>query len=171
MHLNLSAREAHGFPGVLPYYVIVALVVATGWYQVKQTQAKQLQSGNAQATPQMQAMTKVFPVVFGLISLGINSAATIYFVISNAWRIGQQHFVIGKMYEDAVAAGEVKPPPAKDHTPPKDSKETGGNGAGSKTPRSGPAKGSPGAKDTNSNGEAGRDGMSSGARRKKKRKR
>jgi YidC/Oxa1 family membrane protein insertase len=168
MSLNLAARQAHGFPGVLPYYVLVALVVATGWYQVRQTQAKQLQQGNAQATPQMQAMTKVFPVVFGLISLGINSAATIYFVISNVWRIGQQHFVIGKMYDEAIASGSVKPDAAKSEP-----KDADGNGAGpsgnAKSPKSPP--GAANGKGASSNGDAGGSGMSSGARRKKKRKR
>lgn len=172
MSLNLAARQATGFPDVLPYYVLVALVVATGWYQVKQTQAKQLQSGNAQATPQMQAMTKIFPVVFGLISLGINSAATIYFVVSNVWRIGQQHFVLGKMYDEAVETGTVKPPKELQTKEPP-ATDTGGNGAGTKSaPKaggSGPAKPDP--KSAASNGDAGRQGMSSGARRKKKRKR
>ena len=48
----------------------------------------------------MQAVTKVMPVFFGLISYGFNSATTIYFVVSNVWRIGQQHFVLNKMYEE-----------------------------------------------------------------------
>jgi YidC/Oxa1 family membrane protein insertase len=181
MSLNLSAREAHGFPTVLPYYILVGLVVLTGWYQVKQTQARQLQQGNTPPNAQMQAMTKIFPVIFGLITLGINAAATTYFVISNAWRIGQQHLVIGKMYDQALAAGELKPKDGEKSPEKKpsdeDSKGAAGNGARaqgkpgtSKTPpnaRSTPPKAQNGKGSANGAGQ----GMSSGARRKKKRKR
>ena len=178
MSLNRSASQISGFPDVLPYYVLVGLVVLTGWYQVRQTQARQLQSGNAAPNAQMQAMMKIFPVIFGLITLGINAAATTYFVVSNIWRIGQQHLVIGKMYDQAVAAGDLKPPaerkPADE--PPK---ETGGNGTRAKgkpnPPRTPPtAKPPPGAKKatgTGGNGNSGRQGMTPGARRKKRRKR
>ena len=54
-------------------------------------------------------MTKVFPVVFGLITLELNAGATLYFVVSNAWRIGQQHLVLNKIYDQAIAAGDLKP--------------------------------------------------------------
>ena len=80
----------------------------TGWYQVRQTQARQLQSGNTPPNAQMQAMTKIFPVFFAFICLGLNAGATIYFVVSNVWRIGQQHLVIGKMYDQAIAAGQTQ---------------------------------------------------------------
>jgi len=180
MSLNLSAREVHGFPTVLPYFALVGLVVLTGWYQVCQTQARQLQSGNAPPNAQMQMMTKVFPVIFGLITLSINAAATTYFVVSNAWRIGQQHLVINKMYDQAIAAGDLKPAAAsKEPDPPKDD---GGNGARPKgkpgakppatkkpTPRA--PSSNAGDKSNGAGGNGGRQGMTSGARRKKKRKR
>jgi membrane protein insertase Oxa1/YidC/SpoIIIJ len=180
MNLNLSARQAHGFPTVLPYYILVGLVVLTGWYQVRQTQARQLQSGNAAPNAQMQAMTKVFPVIFGLITLGINAGATLYFVVSNAWRIGQQHLVIGKMYDQAIAAGDLKPS-AKEPTPKPADDDAGGNARSggkpnsSKTPpnKKPPATRQPNAKGQSggSNNGAGAQGMTPGARRKKKRKR
>jgi YidC/Oxa1 family membrane protein insertase len=172
MSLNLSARQVHGFPTVVPYYVLVGLVVFTGWYQVRQTQARQLQSGNAAPNAQMQAMTKVFPVIFGFITVGINTAAVTYFAVSNIWRIGQQHLVIGKMYDQAVAAGDLKVDTTKD----KDAAKDAGNGAGpKKAGGSGSAKSPPGAKKPEAKGPgpngSGAKGTSSGARRKKKRKR
>jgi YidC/Oxa1 family membrane protein insertase len=181
MSLNLSARQVHGFPTVLPYYILVGLVVLTGWYQVRQTQARQLQSGNAAPNAQMQAMTKVFPVIFGLITLGINAGATLYFVVSNAWRIGQQHLVIGKMYEQAIAAGELKPG-AKESPPTPADDDSGGNGARSRgkpnSPKTPPNKKPPATRQPNAKGQsggsnngAGAQGMTPGARRKKKRKR
>jgi len=179
MSLNLSARQVSGFPEVLPYYVLVGLVVLTGWYQVRQTQARQLQSGNTPPNAQMQMMTKVFPVIFGLITLGINAAATTYFVVSNAWRIGQQHLVINKMYDQAIAAGDLKAPAPKEPDPPKDER---GNGAkpkgkpparppGARKPAPKPPSSDAGDKGNGAAGNGGRQGMTSGARRKKKRKR
>ncbi len=186
LSLDISASRAHGFPTVLPYYVLVGLVVLTGWYQVRQTQARSLQSGNAAPNAQMQAMTKIFPVIFGVITLGINAGATLYFVVSNIWRIGQQHLVIGKMYDQAIAAGELKPgtkgAPLKKPVD-EDVTDAGGNGA---PPRSKPAnrksaagaKSPPGGKQPNAKGQNGKgspdgagQGMTPGARRKKKRKR
>jgi YidC/Oxa1 family membrane protein insertase len=184
MSLNLSARQAQklgAFGDAWPYYVVIALVAFTGWYQVKQTQARQLQTSNTPVNAQMQAMTKIFPVFFAFICLGLNAGATIYFVVSNIWRIGQQHLVIGKLYDQAIAAGDLKPkaggpaPPAKD-PPAKDapangkgqpsgSKGSGGRGAAAKNPPDkNPAKGANGS----DNGKS--QGMSSGARRKKRKR-
>src|SRR5690349_4037652 len=142
MSLNLSARQAQSFGGLgkaLPYYLVIALVAFTGWYQVKQTQARQLQTSNTPVNAQMQAITKIFPVFFAFICLTLNAGATIYFVVSNVWRIGQQHLVIGKLYDQAIAAGDLKPaggagPPAKD-APAKDppAKNAPGNGKGQPT--------------------------------------
>ena len=188
MSLNLTAREAQKLAGLgkaWPYYIVIALVALTGWYQVKQTQARQLQTSNAGPNAQMQAITKIFPVFFAFICLGLNAGATIYFVGSNVWRIGQQHLVIGKLYDQAIAAGDIKPsggagPPPKDAPatdPP--AKSAPGNGRGQSTGGKGgqPAKGPPAksppppAGSKGSNGRAngkGQQGMSSGARRKKR---
>jgi YidC/Oxa1 family membrane protein insertase len=109
MHLNLSAANVvpDGIVSALPYFVLLGLVILTGWYQVRQTQARQSKSGGAPANAQMQAVTKIMPIFFGVISYGFSAATTIYFLISNVWRIGQQHFVLNKMYEEEHG----KPPP------------------------------------------------------------
>ena len=128
-------------------------------------------------------MTKVFPVIFGLITLGINAAATTYFVVSNAWRIGQQHLVIGKMYDQAIAAGDSSPARNKEPDPPKDESDNGAKakpkpgakppGPGAKKPPAAnkPPTSNAGGKANGAGGNGGRQGMTSGARRKKKRKR
>jgi len=107
MHLNLSAANAvpNGFGTAYPYFILLGLVILSGWYQVRQTQARQLKSGGAAPNAQMQAVTKIMPLFFGVISYGFSAATTIYFVISNFWRIGQQHFVLNKMFEEEAAAG------------------------------------------------------------------
>ena len=59
----------------------------------------------------------------GLITYGLNAATTLYFLVSNCWRIGQQHFVLNKMYEESAAgkaaAGDTKAA-AKGDAPPDD---------------------------------------------------
>jgi YidC/Oxa1 family membrane protein insertase len=181
MSLNLTAKSAGsaGAAHAIPYYVLIALVALTGWYQVRQTQARQLQSGNAPANAQMQAMTKIFPVFFAFICLGLNAGATLYFVVSNIWRIGQQQLVLGKLYDQGVAAGQIKP---KDEPAPKEPKDTNGASSRGDGPKGKPATGS-GQKNTgpkqpppkasngkSQNGDGKGQGMSSGARRKKRKR-
>ena len=188
MSLNLTARDAQKFGGIgdaWPYFVLIALVALTGWYQVKQTQARQLQNSNTPVNAQMQAITKIFPVFFAFICLGLNAGATLYFVVSNIWRIGQQHLVIGKMYDQAIAAGELKPkgddkpkpsgsadaepaakePPANGKGRPSGSKGSPGKGPVAKRPPPATPKGG-----GNGSGNGKGQGMSSGARRKKRKR-
>jgi YidC/Oxa1 family membrane protein insertase len=113
MDLTTSARNANevanGFLETLPYFVIVGLVVLTGWYQARQTMARQAKTGQTSAiNTQAQTIAKVMPIAFGFISLGIASGVVVYFVTSNLWRIGQQHFVLNKYYEEAAAAEAAK---------------------------------------------------------------
>lgn len=126
MRLNLSAANAiaDGIGTAFPYLVLLALVILTGWYQVRQTQTRQLKTGGAAPNAQMQAITKIMPIFFGVISYGFSAATTLYFVVSNVWRIGQQHFVLNKMYEEehpgfkgGASSGAPKPGP-EDPPPP-----------------------------------------------------
>jgi YidC/Oxa1 family membrane protein insertase len=181
MNLNWSAHEVQSqlsghWIQWIPYFLLIALVIFTGWYQVRQTQARQAKQGSAQPNAQMQAITKIMPVFFGIITYGLNAATTMYFLVSNAWRIGQQHFVLNKMYEEEMnkpKPGAASPPEdaPPEPTPPK----AGGNGgAGGRPSGSKPAKpkagGSAGKNGGASNGERNRS-MSGAARRKRKRKR
>ena len=160
MNLNWSAHEVQSqlsghFVQWIPYFFLIALVVLTGWYQVRQTQARQSKQGAAPVNQQMQTITRIMPVFFGVITYGLNSATTLYFVISNAWRIGQQHFVLNKMYEEDAAKGDRSSTP-QDKTP---QDKAGPNGAG------GSDKASPQDKAPGRNG-----GPTSGARRKKRKR-
>lgn len=158
LHLNLSAANAvaGGVPQALPYFVVLAAVIFTGWYQVRQTQARQSKAGGTPPNAQMQAVTKVMPIFFGVISYGFNAATTIYFVISNAWRIGQQHFVLNKMYEEEHSrpkSGSASATTLELELEPDDQAKPNGSGQPN---GSAPAKGTP---------------SPNAARRKKKRKR
>jgi hypothetical protein len=150
MNLNWSARQVQNkLPGDfiewLPYFFLIALVMFTGWYQVRQTQARQLRQGGAPPNPQMVMITRIMPIFFGLITYTLNAATTLYFVVSNLWRIGQQKLVLNKMYEEAVASGEIKPAAG-------DSGSTS-KGSGGKAP---PAKAPPGKAGASDKGPAGK---------------
>jgi len=186
----------------IPYVISILLVIATGWYQARQTMARQQSS--ATATPvnsQMQFMTKVFPVVFGVLSLRFASGLVVYWVTSNTWRIGQQHLVLNKIYDTAnnapapkasVLDDEDEPPAESKPTvrrpgspkPARTDKGSGSGGTGSKKspgsggakPPAGGPKGTAGGSSNRSNGAAGGAGNgaatpASAGNRRKKRKR
>lgn len=102
MDLTVSPLNATGgFLKTLPYFIVVGLIVLTGWYQARQTMARQKDSGAA--NPQMQIIGKVMPIMFGVFSLNFVAGLNIYFLTSNAWRIGQQQLVLNKIYESERA--------------------------------------------------------------------
>jgi YidC/Oxa1 family membrane protein insertase len=152
MNLSISPAKAHtvtsGFLGTLPYFILVALVMLTGWYQTKQTMARTANQGpQTGMAAQTQMIGKVMPIAFGLISLNFAAGLVLYFVTSNAWRIGQQHLVLNKIYEQEQAKSGPKAKFADDaidvdaeekDAPPKgkdpDGKGTGGARGGT-TPK------------------------------------
>jgi len=77
----------NGFGTALPYFLLIALVVITGYVQFKQTQSRQT---NQQANPQAAMMGKLFPAIFAFISYRLPSGVVLYFLVSNGWQIGQQ---------------------------------------------------------------------------------
>ncbi len=86
------ATDAHGsFATALPYFVIVALVVLTQYYQSRQSMAR---TSRTAVNPQQQMVLKVLPVFFGFISLSIPAGVNIYFLVSALFRITQT----GAMY-------------------------------------------------------------------------
>jgi YidC/Oxa1 family membrane protein insertase len=94
MDLSKAASAAHdGFAAALPYFLLIALVVLTGYLQFKQTQSRQ----SNQANPQMAMMGKIFPIMFAFISLNLPSGVVLYFLVSNAWQIGQQAIIYGSL--------------------------------------------------------------------------
>lgn len=90
--LSQSASEAakKGFGDSLPYFVLVALVIATGYYQQRQMTARNPQAAQ---NPQTQMMGRIFPLMFGLISYSIQAGVVVYFLVSNVWQIGQQYLI------------------------------------------------------------------------------
>lgn len=110
MDLSLGANASHStFTDALPYFILIALVVLTGYLQYKQTQSRQTGDVN----PQAAMMGKIFPLMFAFISFSLPSGVVLYFLVSNAWQIGQQALIFGGLTPHVDAAGGT----------------TGGNGA------------------------------------------
>src|SRR6266508_3176661 len=96
MDLSVSALRFDGpVFHALPYFIMVGMVVLTGYIQSKQTQRTTPKGG---ANTQMQMIGKVLPVVFGVISLNFPAGLVVYFFISNLWRLGQQEVIFRKIH-------------------------------------------------------------------------
>jgi YidC/Oxa1 family membrane protein insertase len=112
--LQKSAVDAHnGFGSALPYFILVALVVLTGYLQSRQAQKR-----TPAANKQMAMVTKVLPVFFGLISLQFPAGLVLYFFVSNLWRLGQQEVIFRRFQSGSAAAakpaiGKASSPSAK----------------------------------------------------------
>jgi YidC/Oxa1 family membrane protein insertase len=107
MDLAQSPGKATGGAGdVVPYYVLVALIVFTGYYQQRQMTSRTPASAQ---NPQMQMMGKIFPIFFGFISLQIPAGVGVYCATSNLWQIGQQS-IIFRQQDKAEGGGKGKPP-------------------------------------------------------------
>ncbi|MBI4260618.1 MAG: membrane protein insertase YidC [Actinobacteria bacterium] len=93
-----------GIPIRLPYYALALLMVGTTFYQQKQMQ-KASPGGGSQ---QQQTLTRVMPLLFGVWGFLFPSGLVLYWTVSNAWQIGQQHFII-KARQAAEGTGPVPP--------------------------------------------------------------
>ncbi len=102
----LSELQKEGILTALPYITLVGLVVLTSFVQQRQIQGRN--TGNA-VNPQQQMIGKILPFIFIPISVTIPSGVVIYFVVSNAVRIGQQALVTKLDFSPkAMAAAEAK---------------------------------------------------------------
>ena len=151
MDLAERVTHVHGLGKAWPYYLLIGFVVATGWYQQRQTMARQTRDGGA-VNQQMQMMGKIFPIFFGFISLTIPAGVVIYFATSNVWQIAQQAIMFRKPTpmgagpgKGVGAGGTAKPtkpeekppggtkpaakPEAKPRSPSGRAQPPGGNGA------------------------------------------
>jgi YidC/Oxa1 family membrane protein insertase len=100
LNLSLSATQAKGaLIDTLPYFILVGLVILTGFLQARQSR-RNAPNMNAQ----MAMVTSILPIGFGLFSLGFPSGLVLYFFISNTWRLGQQEVIMRKITRPGQAA-------------------------------------------------------------------
>jgi YidC/Oxa1 family membrane protein insertase len=88
-----------GFLDALPYFILVGLVVVTGFLQ-----ARQSRRNAPNMNSQMAIVTSVLPVAFGLFSLQFPAGLVLYFLVSNLWRLGQQELIMRKITRPGQAA-------------------------------------------------------------------
>jgi YidC/Oxa1 family membrane protein insertase len=133
------ARAASSVGGtrVILYYILVALTVATAYFQQRQMTSRLPKDS---INPQMQMIGKVFPVIIGVVSLTVPAGVVVYFIVSNLWQIAQQA-VTFRAYPLPATAGAKPdkdgPAPARDTPKGKGGAPKGKGGA----PKGGGAKG------------------------------
>lgn len=132
MDLAKSASQVlkRSATAAIPFLLLTAMVAFVQFYQSRQMTRRNPQGSQS---PQVQMMTKVIPVMFGVFSFAFPAALNVYWLISGLFRVGQQ----GAMYRwdptlvahvrDRAKEVEAK---AKDKADPKDkasSKERAGS--------------------------------------------
>ncbi|HEV3474966.1 MAG TPA: YidC/Oxa1 family membrane protein insertase [Actinomycetota bacterium] len=126
--------EAGGL-GAVPYYLLVALMVATTYYQGKQMQSQTKGPGQQQA----QLMNRIMPVFLGFISISISAGVLLYWVTTNAWQIGQQAVILraraGEAGSGPVPGKEIPPKGSAPQGDGSNVKGSGGRRAGSRKKR------------------------------------
>jgi YidC/Oxa1 family membrane protein insertase len=126
--MNLLVRPAQAVDfgnivGSLPYLVMIAVIVAAGFYQQVQTSRKRPDDTSQQNSQMagMQNAMKIMPFVFGFITWNFVSGLGLYFATSNLFRVGQQAFILrlgdsGGSSGKAESSADDDPDPAD--TPP-----------------------------------------------------
>lgn len=98
LDLAKTASEAAraSFLGAMPFFLLIALCVGTGYYQQRQISRRNPQGAGADDNPiakQMQMMTKIFPLMYLVFGFTLPAGMLVYFLVSNVFRIGQQSLI------------------------------------------------------------------------------
>lgn len=81
-----------GVGGAIPYFIMMALMVGTMFYQQKQMQ----RASTGPQAQQMKMMTTIMPAILGVFSYSIAAGVLVYWVTTNVWQIAQQQVMLGK---------------------------------------------------------------------------
>lgn len=95
MNLGVSPVQAYRIDGVLgavPFFLVIALMALSSWYQQKQMTSAQ----STPQTAQMQMMGRMMVFMFPLLAVGWPIALSVYWTTSNLWTIAQQYLLLGK---------------------------------------------------------------------------
>lgn len=96
-----------GFLTAIPYVLIVAVIAGLSWYQQKQIMGR---NKYGEVTPQQRMMMRLGPAMYVVFAFAAPAALCVYFLISTAWRVGQQGFITHSLYkgEDSLGAQAQK---------------------------------------------------------------
>jgi YidC/Oxa1 family membrane protein insertase len=127
-----KAAEFNASVSTVRVVTVIAIIVmaTTTFLTQRQLMARNATSGNPMAQ-QQKMMLYILPPLFALFGLNFQAGVLIYWVTSNVWSLGQQHFVIKSM--PVVPAGATGGPAAGG--------SGGGGGGGTKPPSQGGPKG------------------------------
>lgn len=107
--LAQSASKAlgEGFVHGLPHVLMVAIVAVSSYYQQKQIQGR---NPDAEVPPQQKMLMRIMPLMFVFFAFVSPAALVVYFVVSNLYRIGMQHYITRTLYhgEDSLGAQAAK---------------------------------------------------------------
>ncbi len=133
MNLQFSPSDVFSLGSIveaLPYVVLILAVVATGYYQTRQTMARQKDKGEqTQQQQTMQNVMKFFPVFFGVISWGLPAGLVLYFAVSQLFRIGQQAVIL-RLDGDGTTAQPARSVDTSERRPESGRAKSGSSGAG-----------------------------------------
>jgi YidC/Oxa1 family membrane protein insertase len=86
-----------GTTTAIPYYIMVALMAGTTYYQQRQMQ----RSATGPQAQQMKMMGILMPVFLAFISLQIAAGVLVYWITTNTWQIAQQAVILRRREETA----------------------------------------------------------------------
>jgi YidC/Oxa1 family membrane protein insertase len=95
----------------IPYFVILAIMIATTFYSSRQTQKATPASAQNQQT---QIITKIMPIMFGIFGFQFPAGLVLYWTVSNLFQIGQQSVMLRlghigpEAMERRIAAAKAK---------------------------------------------------------------
>jgi YidC/Oxa1 family membrane protein insertase len=75
----------------IPYYVFVAAMFGTTYFQQRQMQKA---SPPGAASSQQQAILRILPIMFGVFGIFFPAGLLVYWTTSNVWQIGQQYYML-----------------------------------------------------------------------------
>ncbi len=85
--VDFASLPSEAGRGAVVLYILIGLVVATSYFQLRQTQSR---THSSQMNPQMQAMNRIMPLFSGIFGFTLPGGVTLYFFVSNLYRISQQ---------------------------------------------------------------------------------
>ena len=104
---SASKALGDGFVHGLPHVAMVAIVAISSYYQQKQIQGR---NPDAEIAPQQKMLMRIMPLMFVFFAFVSPAALVVYFVVSNLYRIGMQHYITRTLYhgDDSLGAQAAK---------------------------------------------------------------
>jgi YidC/Oxa1 family membrane protein insertase len=114
----------------IAYFIMMALMVGTMFYQQKQMQ----RASTGPQAQQMKMMTTIMPAILGVFSYSIAAGVLVYWVTTNVWQIAQQQVMLGRSEPAPSTDGKGNGSTPAKKTPPKPTQQ-GTPNAGSRKKR------------------------------------